>query len=67
MRLAYGRLQFEAGDTLHVEDAAGKVTLRAKDGHDCPQCGFYAICDAANEGNLMARFCTETHFVISEG
>ena len=63
MKLAYGKLVFEAGDALHVEDAVGKLTLTAERGHDCARCCFRAICDTQNPCNVMARFCMETHFV----
>ena len=63
MKLVFGKLMFEPGDTLHVEDVAGNLTLTARAGHICGQCTFCDICDARKQGNLFARWCAETHFV----
>lgn len=67
MRLSYGKLMFENGDTLRIEDSAGTETLVAAGEHDCGKCEFRGICSALNKGNIIARFCAETHFEVRKG
>ena len=62
MRCKDGRLQFEDGDTLHIDEDGCIETLTARQGRDCGRCEFGGICDRRNRGNIMAGFCTETHF-----
>ncbi|MDE5897903.1 MAG: hypothetical protein K2H09_01360 [Treponemataceae bacterium] len=62
MKWQDGRLQFEDGDTLRIEDGGSTGTFAARRGRDCGRCEFSSICDRRNRDNIMARFCTETHF-----
>lgn len=62
MKCKDGILQFEEGDTLHIEENGCLETFAARQGRECGRCEFGSICDRRNRGNIMARFCTETHF-----
>lgn len=62
MKLAYGEIKFEKGDRLNIEDSIGKLTLTAKQGHNCGDCYFCNVCNVMNSRNVIARFCRETHF-----
>lgn len=63
MKLEYGKLLFECGDILNIEDTAGKESLKAEKIHDCRLCEFYGICDESNPANTISRFCRNTHFI----
>jgi len=66
MRISFGKLLFEEGDTLHIEDTAGVMdSLIAVKGHDCSRCEFCVVCDEKKDGNVIARFCKDTHFELS--
>lgn len=62
MKLSFGKLIFEKGDILNIEDEFGKETFVIKSGQNCNDCEFYTICNKKNPNNLIARFCKETHF-----
>ena len=62
MKLSYGKLLFEPGDILRVEDSLGKENFIVAQGHDCEKCAFRVICDRRNPENRIAKYCSETHF-----
>lgn len=56
---------FEAGDKITTEDSGISMTFIAARGRRCERCEFCPVCDRGNKDNLIARFCGETHFVLS--
>ena len=66
MKLSFGKLTFEQGDVLHIEDVMGKETVYVSAGHDCSKCEFRAICDERKSNNTFAKYCMETHFSLKK-
>ncbi len=62
MKIFYGKLMFQDGDKLNIEDNFGKVRLIAKSGFECEKCEFYILCNS-NKNNVMRNYCMETHFI----
>lgn len=61
-----GRLMFESGDKINVEEFGNGMSFVAHPGHKCEKCEFGPICNPNNKGNFIAKFCTETHFLLAE-
>lgn len=62
MKLSFGKLIFEEGDVLNVEDTFGNEKFYVKNGHNCSICEFSAICNERNPNNRIAKYCCDTHF-----
>lgn len=66
MVFAKGKLMFAAGDKITAEEEGRNLTFVAVRGRRCERCEFCPVCDRNNKENMIARFCGETHFVLSE-
>lgn len=64
MLLSYGKLLFEPGDVLTVEDECGRENFIAVKNQNCVECVFLSICNKLNPNNTFAHHCTNCHFVV---